>query len=215
MALKKYYIGSTGPFYYDDANNTPDGVATQKGFRCEGDIIANQILFDEADFGMRRVTDDLEFMDTSTGQWVKLSSLSSIGGDGTAGRVIRSSCIKILDGTTASTVKASLINRFNGLSISEEDDIGKTGTWVNDKFKLNSSGDEFSIKYDALGKHSLYVLPVITRNKSNVPMVVEVEIDGSFNVLFRFYKGDGSAADLTAVVDVGEVYVDIFFITVS
>ena len=45
MARKKFWIGSTGPFYYDDATNVPDSrgvpvVELQAGIVCEGKLRA-------------------------------------------------------------------------------------------------------------------------------------------------------------------------------
>lgn len=43
MAIRTYYIGSTGPFYYNDADVYDGGAVGQKGIHTDGPVYADRV----------------------------------------------------------------------------------------------------------------------------------------------------------------------------
>ena len=125
----------------------------------------------------------------------KAPKTDTIKGDGTAGRVLRIINLILIDGTAASTIKASTATIWAGNTYAQEDNLGKPATGTN--FNLNTNGDTLTIKFgNCLGtlawsmgynEAALYSI--------NLAMV-------SGNLVLTFYVAATSAVyDLTAQLD--------------
>ena len=135
-----------------------------------------------------------------------------ISGDGTAGRVLRDSYLKVEDGTNANTLKCTLVSRWNGDAIAETDNIAKGATTGN--FTLHASGYQLTIEAAGLSGNAVAVLSCSPH--ANTSTVV-LDPDGtvtSNDIIITFYGAtDGSLLDATVLVDTGSFRIRLTYLT--
>jgi len=149
----------------------------------------------------------------SAAQWGYLGALTThpIGGDGTAGRILRLSYLEIDDGTNANTLKCKLSNRWNGDTTAETDNIAKGATTGD--FSLSADGETLTIKASGLTGNALGTLVNLYDNRTNVYLAaVGWAIYNNINILARESK-TGVKQDFTVLVDTGKMYLKILYIT--
>jgi len=152
----------------------------------------------------------------SGAQWGYLGAMTThpIGGDGTAGRVLRGVYLLIKDGTNASTLKCEVGSRWNSDTIAEVDNIGK-GATVGD-FSLNADGTRLTIEKTGLSGNCLYVLGHIYHNASTVNLTLYEFANAAANYGIAIYlrsSPGGVNQDITALVDDGDILLHLFYIT--
>ncbi len=96
----------------------------------------------------------------------------AILGDGTKGRQLRGSVLKIDDGTNASTLKCTLTNRWNGDVIAETDNVAKDATTGD--FTLNAAGTVLTVEATGLTGNCVYCIANLWRNP-----IADLEADAS------------------------------------
>jgi len=145
----------------------------------------------------------------------KLDNLipAPLGTDGTIGRVLRHSYLKIQDGSNANTLKLTLYSIANGDSIAVTDNVGKDAT--TGSYTLSDTGKQLKIEaaglsgnvVDAFGNHyANYTTSVLTSKV--VPSANDI-------VIIVYAETGGAPKDITALVDTGgrEFYVQFLYIT--
>ena len=123
-------------------------------------------------------------------------------GDGTAGRVLRSSTLKVENGTTGNTLKCTLTSRWNGDAISATDDIAKSATTGD--FSLNVNGAQLTIEASGLSGNVIAVLASqIYANASTTVFDISASHYNN-DILITFYNSStGAGLDTTVLVDTG------------
>jgi hypothetical protein len=149
----------------------------------------------------------------SAAQWGYLGALAThpIGGDGTAGRVMRGIRLQVNDGTNAATLKCLTISMWNGDAISEVDNIAKGATTGD--FTLAAAGDELKIEASGLTGNCLYALGTSRSNASNTDFTVDCSAVINDIVLLVRNATTGVALDMTTLVDTGNFLIHIFYVT--
>lgn len=149
----------------------------------------------------------------SAAQWGYLGALTAdpIGGDGTAGRKLRSMLLLILNGTNPATLKCRTIAYFNGDTIAETDNIAKNAT--TGFFTLNAGGTILLIEAAGLSGNVLFAFSTLQENKSTTSVFTAV--DAIVNDIRIALKGnaDGAFKDITVLVDTNYVYLNILYLT--
>ena len=133
-------------------------------------------------------------------------------GDGTAGRVLRLSQLKLDDGTDASTLKCTLTNVWNGNSISEVDNVAKgatTGTY----WTLDAGGQELTIEASGLTGNAVAAVGIMQYNTGGTAADVDCDASGNDLVLSLRNTTSATQLDMTGLVDNGVIYVNILYIT--
>jgi len=133
--------------------------------------------------------------------------------DGTEGRVLRVSQLKIDDGTTASTLKCTLTNVWNGNSIAETDNIAKnatTGTY----WTLNAGGTELKIEASGITGSCVSVIGVVTSNAMGEALCADINADSN-DIAITISGTDGVDDDITVLVDTGIMTINLLYITSS
>lgn len=133
-------------------------------------------------------------------------------GDGAAALYLRAVTVAIKDGTTASTIKPSVADNFNGTAVAEENNLGISGDTGN--FSLDATKSKLHIDSTATGDISYVLLAIITENGSGNIITVNPSIETN-GITLEFLGNDATAYDLTAAVDVGEIYVSVLYLTAS
>ena len=133
-------------------------------------------------------------------------------GDGSAALYLRSVAVAIKNGTIASTIKPSVTDNFNGTDITEENNLGISGDTGN--FSLDATKSKLHIDSSATEVVSYILFAVITKNGSGNIITVNPSIETN-GITLEFLSNDATAYDLTAAVDVGEIYVSILYLTAS
>lgn len=131
--------------------------------------------------------------------------------DATPGRVFRASALLIKNGTSAATLKCTLVNLFNGDVISETDNIAKDATTGN--FNLSADGSILTILATGLSGNVLHALGFLGLNASATTILLT--ITASANNIRTVHMAINTEAylDLTTLVDTGNVYSYITYIT--
>jgi hypothetical protein len=135
-----------------------------------------------------------------------------VKGDGTAGRVLRTVTLAILNGSNATTIKPATISIFNGDANGYEDNLGKSeDTGV---FALDASGGVLTWQDAGISGNAVAVLSIdITDNRSGTDFTVDVAISSGIAMTFRQRTAGASVVDLTTLVDTGAIYLRILYIT--
>lgn len=139
-----------------------------------------------------------------------LSDIPAMGGDGTAGRVLRGCRLNIKNGSNPSTIKCTVVSRWNGDVISVVDNIGKGATTGD--FTLNAGGTQIIIEASGLTGNAMYALWDVQYNVSGTDLLLE-GYAASNDLITFFYNRSGTLQDITVLVDTGEIWIDIFYIT--
>jgi len=142
---------------------------------------------------------------------IKAGGAGVIGGDGTGGRILRASYLRIDNGTNASTLKCQLYSRWNGDAIAETDNIAKGATTGH--FTLSSDGQTLKIEASGLSGNAIYSLGTIYGNYSTTDLIGNVRTESNDLVVRLRNSNTGANEDMTVLVDTGLIYVEIFYIT--
>lgn len=134
-----------------------------------------------------------------------------IKGDGTAGRVLRIARLVIQNGTAASSLKCTLYNVWNGDAIAVTDNIVKDATTGN--FTLDSTGHNLTIEAAGLSGNVLGGLSMVGYNNAGESLASDLTIVAN-DIRLKIYDLPGSSSnDFTVLVDTGDIYIDILYIT--
>lgn len=131
-----------------------------------------------------------------------------LAGDTTAGRVIRVAFLSIIDGAGGDTIKASLLDRWNGDTMALSGDIAKSATV--DNFTLDAVGSRLTIEAAGLTGNAVAVI-----SASIARWGAAAEASGfhtlnvaanivSNDIILDFYSGTNANYDLPAGVDVAD-----------
>lgn len=159
-------------------------------------------------------TPDIYINENAGTTWGKLTKeIDTVQGDGTSNNHVRIVRLLIEDGTNANTIKVTLINEWNGDAISVIDNLAKSGT--SGDFSLNASGNTLLINNTGLTGNFLGGIASVAKNfVSGVDYYFEADYNASGMDVEVSVSG-GATIDLTAVVDVGDVYVKIIYFTTA
>lgn len=133
-----------------------------------------------------------------------------IEGDATSGRVCRVIELSIKDGTNASTLKCEVISSWNGDTISQTDNISK-GSLTGD-FYLNSVGTTLIIEASGLSGSVVMAFGTIYYNSTGTSYDVNV-YSQSNDIQVNINDFSGVNKDITTLVDSGEIYIRIIYLT--
>lgn len=136
---------------------------------------------------------------------------SIVGGDGTAGRVLRGIMLSIQDGTNENTLKCATISRWNGDIIASTDNIIK-GETVGD-FTLSANGKDLKIESSGLTGICLYVISNFYSNSSGVSLTGRATPTANDIQIAVFNATSGISQDLTVLVDTGPIFFHLLYIT--
>ncbi len=202
MAIKQFWIGSTGPYYYDDAQpplRDPDGVLPVG--QMQAAIITDGSLVSMAE----PVADD------EVVRKKDLDSLLPFKGDGTPGRVLRNSYITLKDATTAGKLKVSLTSTWNGNTIAEVDDLTKGAT--SGGFSLNAAGTLVTIESVPPTTCVAVLAAWIQSNASGVALSADAVAFADDLCVAVHNNGTGVLQDLTTLVDTGDITIRLTYLT--
>jgi len=137
---------------------------------------------------------------------------AGILGDGTAGRVLRSSRFIISNGTDATTIKCQLVSRWNGDDDGPTDNISKDSTVEN--YSLDINGFKITIATAALTATPLQILlGTIPHSSCATALYLNPKVDSN-NLIVEFYdQATGAVVDLTTLVDTGSITLHLLYIT--
>jgi hypothetical protein len=150
-------------------------------------------------------------LDEAVAMSSKAPKTSVIGGDGTAGRVLRAIYIHIENGTDATTIKPSSISVWNGDASGAEDNLGKGGnTGV---FSLSADGSQLIMNNSGISGDLVGVLATSPRyNFSNVNLIID-HITMTNGITLLFTNQAGAVQDLTTLVDTGQIQIQVLYLT--
>jgi hypothetical protein len=155
--------------------------------------------------------------DQSADYWRKGNAAGqSIAGDTTSGRVLRSLFLKIEDGTDASTVKCTTLDGWNGDVIAAADNIPGDSTETSG-FKLNdtpAAAPDVQIVASSLSGNAVAILSAtITTNETGSDLICSPTVtSNNLKITFRNPPSGGNI-DITTLVDTGDIYVLITYLT--
>lgn len=134
-----------------------------------------------------------------------------IGGDGTAGRILRGTRLAISNGGLAATLECSMSSEWNGDIIASTDNIAKGATTGD--FSLSAGGTTLTVEASGLSGNVVYVFGVVYRNYSTTNLTTYVRVGTNDIVLSIYNSTTGTTLDITTLVDTGSIYMLIFYIT--
>lgn len=135
----------------------------------------------------------------------------AVGGDGTAGRVLRQAQLIIQDGTDAATLNCELVSTWNGDSDGPTDNVAKGATTGN--YTLDATGHNLIIEAAALSGNVVMAIADIARNASEAFLTCDCA-PLTNDISTKWYADfTGVAADLTARVDAGAILLNILYLT--
>ncbi len=139
----------------------------------------------------------------------------AIQGDATKGRILRKVSLAILDGTNANTLKCTMINRWNGDTIAETDNVAKNATTGH--FTLNAGGTALQVENAGLSGAVLEAMGALGYLITATSIFVECRMNASDLYMEIRANATGAAQDITALVDggggTGHYTIEIFYIT--
>jgi len=149
----------------------------------------------------------------SAAQWGYVGALTThpIGGDGTAGRIRRQIKLLIANGTNASTLKCTIIARWNGDTIAETDNIAKDATTGN--FTLDANGKVLLVEASGLAGNCVSAFGFITRNASGTDLNAEIFAISNDIRIAVFNSTADASLDMTVLVDTGAICAEILYVT--
>lgn len=137
----------------------------------------------------------------------------AILGDATAGRVLRGILLYIQNGSNPNTLKCEVFSRWNGDVIAIQDNIAKDATTGH--FKLNAAGTLLTILNAGLTGDALYAISNPYANSSTTELLTFV-IRATDGITYQAQGlSDGTAKDLTSVIEGGSFGVHILYITTA
>ncbi len=204
MTLKRIWIGSVGPFLFDDAETYKDDpTMVHKGIRSEGPL-----SLDDSDVEMGRSGSDMTFKDPSAGTKTLSQLGSAIQADGLLGRTLRHSYLDITDGSVTG-IGVQLVSRWNGNSAGPVVNIEKGGS--SGGFSLDASGGVVTIDDTNISGDAVTVMTNISINGTSVAVVVQPSIS-SGDIVLSFTSLLGVAVDLSLLVNTGNLRIDLLYI---
>ena len=135
-----------------------------------------------------------------------------ISGDGTAGRVLRSSKLTVDDGSNANTLKCTFASTFNGDTIAETDNVAKGATTGD--FTLDADGKTAKIEAAGLSGNVIGILAVwIQNNLSTTNLNINTAVSSN-DIQWSVEDADvGTAIDQTTLVDTGAYRIIFTYLT--
>jgi len=146
---------------------------------------------------------------TSTGN-IKANTSNYVLEGSSSRAVLRKIQLAILDGTNANTLKCTVTSKWNGDAINQTDNIAKNATTGN--FTLDDGGDTLTIEAAGLTGNVIMAMGYVRSNASEVPITLSIDALSN-DIRIRTFDLTGSAEDLTALVDTGNIYVSILYLT--
>lgn len=132
-------------------------------------------------------------------------------GDATAGRVFRATRLFLKNGTNPETIKCQLLDRWNGHTVAETNNIGK-GQTVGD-FTYSGNGLTLTIEQTAIPQNVLLVMAIIYYNSCGAEVSVDCyPVSGKIN-LNIYTTPAGVAGELQNFVDPGDLSILFTYIT--
>ncbi len=187
MALKYIWIGSTGPFIFDDEASYSDdptlnfkGIRTTSVIRIEGTPTANE--------------------DAARLQDVETMSAS----------FRRHATVRLTDGAAAGKVSIEIINTYNADEVAATE-VAKGAT--EGVFTLGANGNVLIISADAFSIDPVDVFAVMGLNYCGTALNCGASVSEG-EVTITFLRNDASPADLTELVDVGDIYIELLYVAV-
>jgi len=133
-------------------------------------------------------------------------------GDSTAGRLLKSARLIIEDGTSADTIKCTLVSIFNGDAISVTDNVAKGAT--TGSFTLNAGGTRLTIEAAGLTGNAVGIMSSeIAFNTSALNFYPYTTIVSNDIVLDAYVFNGSSTVDLTTIASGKEIYVHVCYVT--
>jgi hypothetical protein len=137
-------------------------------------------------------------------------------GDTTAGRVVRSTLIKIEDGAEAAHIKCTTSSKWNGDVNAAQDNIGKdgvtTGVW-----SLNAAGTVLTLLATGISGDCVGILGssiVYNASRRNDLYISSSVVSGGIQMsIYDALNCDGSTEDLSTLVDTGYIQFTISYVT--
>lgn len=240
MAKRKLWLGSVGPYLFDDSDF--------KGLKSDGDLtleddVAGSATLAELILGgaagvaaaedishiviLTGVPVDSESLGVFTGSTIPINSnikealqaletaVEGIGGsaqilgDGTPGRYIRMSRLRIQKGT-ASGVHFTLSSKWNGNTFDADNvaaDSSSGGfSYLADKYRLKI---DTPIIPTVIG-----VIASVAANKTGTVIISDADVDGT-GILISLTREDGSNIDIDVAVATNDFSIDLFYITTA
>jgi len=157
--------------------------------------------------------------DTGTDE-IDCSGLTGTGGagilgDGTVGRVFRSSHIYFKDGTEVAKLKMELVDNWNGDAIAEQDNIGKGETVGH--FTWSADGTQLNVLPAGLSGNVLFAIGIVWKPtlglETQSHLTIKARADAN-TINVRFYEqGSGDSLDIGVLIDLGYIYCTVIYIT--
>lgn len=116
-----------------------------------------------------------------------------IGGDGIAGEKLKSLRLTIEDGTSANTIKCTVVSAYNGDVIGATDNVAKGATTGN--FTLNAGGTELRIEAAGLTGNVVGVLSRSIDYNDSALTFVPNTVSGGNDIIMTFF-------DLAVTIDI-------------
>ena len=144
-------------------------------------------------------------------QWGYVGALTTvpIGGDGTAGRILKGIRLDIENGSNANTLKCTTVDRWNGDVIAVTDNIAKDATTGD--FSLSVDGQTLKIEASGLTGNAIYSHGIIYANLSGAVLLPLCQVIN--NDIVVTLRVANTTQDMTVLVDTGGIYLEIFYIT--
>ena len=153
-------------------------------------------------------------LDEAVAMSSKAPKTDTVKGDGTAGRVLRSTFVVIENATQEAKIKCSSGPSVGwvGDANAAQDNIGKdgvtTGVW-----SLDVAGDTVTLLDAGITGTIISVLmSSIIYNLSGTALQVNARIIGA-NMVLDFLNSVGGAVDLTTLVDTGQIQTRVLYVT--
>lgn len=133
-------------------------------------------------------------------------------GDSTKGRTLRKAYLKILDGTNTDSIAVEMEARWNGDGFVKQDNILKGGGTA--LVGLHSSGGIVILKDGCFTGDIVSMLRVsIAQNLTGTPLTVRGFRLTNTGRLALFEANTGNAVDLSTLINAGDIYMEVLYIT--
>jgi len=136
--------------------------------------------------------------------------LGQVLGDGTAGRVLRQIYVLFEDGTNASTIKCSIVSEWNGDADGPTDNCAKGASTGN--FTWNAGGTEVTIDATAFSGDVIMAHGQLAITGAGVFSTAYVRASGG-DLLIKLYDSSAAGQDVSSLVDTGNLYISILYLT--
>ena len=127
------------------------------------------------------------------------------------GRIPRGITIIIQDGTNASTLKCTVVSRWNGDTIAVTDNIAKNDTTGD--FTLDAAGEILLIEASGLSGNCVFAMGSLDLNGSGVDLTSHFYAEANDIKIYLRNSTTSVAQDITVLVDTGQLYLQTLYIT--